>query len=94
MGPPVSRNSKDATWRIAFDVRLRTNNLESCPQAVERISSESRANRRAYPLLFRIRKQTRKEHKLLLAFDALLLSDAVGCEVNLAKSCMATATLR
>ena len=24
MGPPISKGSKDATWRIAIDVRLRT----------------------------------------------------------------------
>ena len=27
--PPISKSSKDATWRIAIDVRLRTNELES-----------------------------------------------------------------
>ena len=43
MGLPISKNSKHATWRIAIDVRLRTNDLESCPQAVERTASEGRA---------------------------------------------------
>ena len=29
IGPLISRNSKDATWRIAVDVRLQTNELAS-----------------------------------------------------------------
>ena len=44
MGPPISKNSKDATWRIAIDVRLRTNELESRLHAVERIASEGRGS--------------------------------------------------
>ena len=42
IGPPISKNSKDATWRIAIDVRLRTNDLESRLHGVERIPSEGR----------------------------------------------------
>ena len=86
MGPLISKNSTDATWRIAFDVRLRTNDLESCLQAVERISSESRrAPAQLIPYRFEFANKLAKKHKLLLAFDALLLSDALGREVNLGK---------
>ena len=37
--PPIPKNPKDVTWRLAIDVRWRTSDLESCLQAVERISS-------------------------------------------------------
>jgi hypothetical protein len=86
MGPPISKNSKDATWSVAFDVRLRTNDLESCLQAVERIPSEGRRGiARFIPYRFEFANKLAKKHKLLLAFDALLLSEALGREVNLGK---------
>jgi predicted RecB family nuclease len=86
MGPPISKNFKDATWRIAIDVRLRTNDLESRPQVVERIASEGRGKSAQFiPYYFEFTNKLTKEHKLLLAFDALLLSEAVGCVVNLGK---------
>jgi len=84
MGPPISKNSKDTTWRIAIDVRLRTNDLESCLQAVERIPSEGRGRPAQFiPYRFEFVNKLAKKHRLLLAFDALLLSEAVGREVNL-----------
>ena len=39
---PFLRYPKDMTWRLAIDVRLRTNDLESRLQAVERMPSEGR----------------------------------------------------
>src|ERR1700720_1630749 len=86
MRPPISKNSKDATWRIAFDVRLRTNDLESRLQAVERIPSEGRRGPAQFiPYRFEFANKLTKKHKLLLAFDALLLSEALGREVNQGK---------
>ena len=83
IGPPISKNSKDATWRIAIDVRLRTNDLESRLHAVERIASEGRGRTAQFiPYRFEFANKLTREHKLLLAFDALVLSEAVGREVN------------
>ena len=42
VAPPISKYPKNATWRLATDVRLRTNELESRLQAVERIPSKGR----------------------------------------------------
>src|SRR5262245_50712188 len=42
MGPLISKNSKDATWRIAIGVRLQTNDLESRLHAVERVAFDGR----------------------------------------------------
>src|ERR1035437_4857879 len=84
--PPIPKNSKDITWCLAIDVRWRVNDLESCLQAVERISSEGRGRAAQFiPYRFEFANKLAKKHKLLLAFDALLLSEAVGREVNLGK---------
>ena len=40
IAPSISRDAKDATWRVAADVRLQTNGLESRLQAVEKVSPD------------------------------------------------------
>jgi hypothetical protein len=83
MGPPISKNSKDATWRIAIHVRLRTNELESCLHAVERIASEGRGSTtQLIPYRFEFANKLTRQHKLLVAFDTLL-SEAAGRAVTL-----------
>jgi predicted RecB family nuclease len=84
--PPIPKNPKDVTWCLAIDVRWRTRDLESRPQAVERIPSEGHGRPAQFiPYRFEFANKLAKEHKLLLAFDALLLSEALGREVNLGK---------
>jgi predicted RecB family nuclease len=84
--PPIPKIPKDVTWRLAIDVRWRTRDLESCPQAVERVPAEGRGRPAQFiPYRFEFANKLTKEHKLLLAFDALLLSEAVGREVNQGK---------
>ena len=86
IAPPISKNAKDATWRIAIDVRLQTNDLESRLQAVERMPSEGRGRSAQFiPYRFEFANKLTKNDKLLLAFDALLFSEAVGREVSLGK---------
>ena len=86
MGPLISKNSKDATWRIAIDVRLRTNDLESRLHAVERVASDGRDSPTQFiPYRFEFANKLTKQHKLLVAFDTLLLSEAVGRAVTLGK---------
>ena len=86
IGPPISQNSKDATWRIAIDVRLQINDLESRPQVIERITSEGRGRTAQFiPYRFEFANKLTKQHKLLIAFDALLLSEAIGREITLGK---------
>src|SRR5664280_1833105 len=82
MGPPISKNSKGVTWRIATDLRLRTNNLETYLQAVEKMPSEGRGRTVNFvPYRFEFANKITKGHKLSLAFDAFVLSEAVGCKV-------------
>src|SRR6202011_5494386 len=71
---------------LAIDLHWRTKALESCLQAVERIPSEGHGRPAQFiPYRFEFANKLTKEHKLLLAFDALLLSEVVGSEVNLGK---------
>ena len=81
--PPIPKNSKDATWRLAIDVRWGTRELESRLHAVERIPSEGRGRPAQFiPYRFEFANKLAKEHKLLLAFDALLLSEVLGREIH------------
>jgi len=84
--PPVPKNPKDVSWCLAIDVRWDTRELESRLQAVERIPSEGRGRSAQFiPYRFEFANKLAKEHKLLLAFDALLLSEVLGREVSLGK---------
>jgi predicted RecB family nuclease len=86
IAPPLTKYSKDATWRLAIDVRLGTNDLESRLQAVERIPSEGRGRSLQFVAhRFEFANKLTKNDKLLLAFDALVLSEAVGRKVSLGK---------
>jgi predicted RecB family nuclease len=84
--PPIPKNPKDVTWCLAIDARWRTSDLESRLQAVERIPSEGHGSPVQFiPYRFEFVNKLAKEHKLLLAFDALLLSEALGRVVNQGK---------
>jgi predicted RecB family nuclease len=83
--PPIPKNPRDVTWCLAIDVRWRTRDLESRLQAVERIPSGQGRAAQFIPYRFEFTNKLAKKHKLLLAFDALLLSEALGREVNLGK---------
>jgi predicted RecB family nuclease len=84
--PPIPKNPKDVTWCLATDVRWRARDLESRLQAVERIPTDGQGRPAQFiPYRFEFANKLAKEHKLLLAFDALLLSEALGREVNLGK---------
>ena len=81
--PPVPKNPKDVSWCLAIDVRWDTRELESRLQAVERIPSEGRGRSAQFiPYRFEFANKLAKEHKLLLAFDALLLSEVLGREIH------------
>jgi hypothetical protein len=67
-------------------VRWRARDLESRLQAVERIPSEGQGRPAQFiPHRFEFADKLAKGHKVLLAFDALLLSEALGLEINLGK---------
>src|SRR5262245_14430545 len=86
INPPISKSPKDATWRLAIDVRLQANELESRLLPVERVPSEGRSRPDQFiPYHFEFANKLTENDKLSLAFDALVLSKATGCEVTFGK---------
>jgi predicted RecB family nuclease len=84
--PPIPKNTNDVTWRLAFDVNWKTRELESCLQAVGRLPANGRGRYDLFiPYRFEYLNKITKEHRLLLAFDALLLSETIGGEVSFGK---------
>src|SRR5215472_16821400 len=82
--PPVPTKLKDVTWRLAVDALWRTKDLESRLQAVERVPAKGGSKRvQLIPYSFEFANKVTREHKLRLAFDSLLLSEAIGREVAL-----------
>ena len=84
--PPISKISKNATWRIAIGSRLRTNSFETQLHAVEKTPSEGRGRIVEFvPYHFQFANKITKSDKMSLAFDALVLSEVVGRKVRLGK---------
>jgi predicted RecB family nuclease len=84
---PAQENLKASKWRLGFDVLVEiSNHLESRLHAVERISSEGRGKPAQFvPIRFIFTNKLGKDDKLLLAFDAFMLSEILGCKVGLGK---------
>ncbi len=86
IGLPIEKNPMAASWRLAVDVCLRTNNLELRLGALERTPPEGRGRpAQCVPHRFEFVNKLTKNDKLLLAFDALVLSEVVGREVSVGK---------
>ena len=97
---PASMNLKTAQWRFAVDVELRSSrgheaqtssaeisqSLLTSAATVERIPSEGRGKAAQFiPIRFIFTNKLGKDEKLLLAFDAFVLSGMLGREVRLGK---------
>ena len=75
-----------AKWRLATEYVVRAQNLESSLHAVERIPSEGRGKPAQFiPIRFVFNNKLSLDDKLLLAFDALVLSESVGQAVGRGK---------
>jgi len=84
--PSISKQSKGATWQLATDVYLYVNGLDSHLQAVEKMpAAGARRTVRFVPYHFHFSNAVTKKEKLLLAFDATLLSELLQCGVSLGK---------
>ena len=87
---PEPKTLKSANWQIATNVALKSQMnscfVESCLHAVERMPSDGRGNpARLIPIRFIFRNKLTKDDKLLLSFDAFVLSEALGREISLGK---------
>ena len=83
---PSAKDLKAGKWRFATAVHAHTLHLESCLHAVECLPPERRGKLAQFiAIRFASTNKLSKNVKLLLAFDALALSDALGQEVSLGK---------
>ncbi|MEI8190489.1 MAG: hypothetical protein WCI75_12305, partial [candidate division NC10 bacterium] len=84
--PPSTRKLGAATWRLALDVRVVSQDCESTLDAVERISTEQRSKSAQFiPIRFVFNNKLTMDDKLLIAFDASVLSAQLGRPVVLGK---------
>ena len=80
---PGSENLNTAEWRLAVDVMAHAQNLESSLHAVERVPLNARGQpTQIIPIRFIFTNKLTRDDKLLLAFDALVLSEMLGREIN------------
>lgn len=85
-GFSVTGNLKNVEWRFAVDFVASSKNLESNIQALERIPSEGRGkSAQLIPFRFTLFNKLTSDDKLLLAFDAIVLSEMLGLEVSLGR---------
>ena len=89
VSPPLE-NFKAAQWRLAVKLftraRMNTYALETEIHAVERVPSEGRGRPPQFiPIRCIFRNKISEDDKLLLAFDALVLSEATGRHISSGK---------
>src|SRR5262249_8574702 len=78
IAPPITKNLRDANGRFAVDVPVRSHDLESRLHAVERIPLGVRGRAPQFtPYRFEFTNKIARDHKLLIAFDAFVLSEAL-----------------
>ena len=83
---PPTANTTTAKWLLAVDLWAQAQNLESRLHVVERLPSKCRGKPAQFvPTRFVITNKLTKDDKLLLAFDAMVLSEVLGHEVRLGR---------
>src|SRR5713226_2243895 len=87
---PPPENLKAAQWHLAANLSVRAQMkpgvLESEVHAVERVPSEGRGRSAQFiPIRYIFTNKLSDDDKLLLAFDALVFSEATGREVSFGK---------
>jgi len=83
IGSPETGHWKTAKWQLAADLVARAENLESSLHAVEQAPSEGRGQSgQLTPIRFVFTNKLTRCDKLLLAFDALVLSEMLGRKVG------------
>jgi hypothetical protein len=86
IGPQATGSPKSAQWHLGIDIDVQSQNLHCSCHAVEQIPSAGRGRTaQLVPIRFVFRNKLNRDDKLLLAFDARVLSGVVGREVGLGK---------
>lgn len=82
-GPLDGRGLKSGTWRLATDGKVSAQNLESTLHALERVPSNTPGQPTQFiPTRFVFTNKLGQHDKLLLAFDAVVLSETLGRELD------------
>jgi len=77
---------KPAQWHLGIDFAIQSQNLQCSCHAVEQIPSAGRGRTAQFvPIRFVFRNKLNRDDKLLLAFDARVLSEVLRREVGLGK---------
>jgi predicted RecB family nuclease len=85
-GARAAGNTNSGHWRLAIDLTTRADNLESTIDVVERLPSQGRGKPTQFiPIRFIYTNKLTRDDRLLLAFDALVLLEALGREVSLGR---------
>ena len=83
VNPSVQFNIKTVTWLLAVDFAAINETFESRLHAVERIPPDSQGKQVQFiPVRFIFANKLTKSNKLILAFDALVLSEMLRREVS------------
>jgi predicted RecB family nuclease len=83
---PAQEDLKKSKWRLGFDVFATSQNLEARLHAVERVPPEGRGqSAHLIPTRFVYTNKLGKDEKLLLAFDAFVLSKTIEREISFGK---------
>ncbi len=86
IGTQVMESLKPAQWHLGMDFAVQSQNLECSCHAVQQIPSAGRGRTAQFvPIRFVFRNKLNRDDKLLLAFDARVLSEVVSREVGLGK---------
>lgn len=84
--PITGQDVQSVKWRLAVETTARVQNLESTIHAVERRVLEGRDNLPLFsPIRFILTNKLHTDDKLLLAFDALVLSELLSRQVGVGK---------
>ena len=85
-GAAATESGGLAQWQLALDFVARSENLRCSCHAVERIPSVGRGRATQFvPIRFAFTNKLTRHDKLLLAFDALVISRLFGREVTLGR---------
>jgi predicted RecB family nuclease len=86
IAPSRGDNLKAARWRLAVNMEVSASGSVSRLDAVERVVSKVPGRpARFIPIRVMRRNKLTRDDRLLIAFDAQMLSEALGCDVDLGK---------
>ena len=85
-GDSVTLTGKRAKWRVAIGPVARAGDLESTIEAIEQVPAESQGKQgQLIPIRFIRTNTLTRDDRMLVAFDAFVLSEMLGCASKFAK---------